>query len=356
LRCPQQKEDAIAKDAGQIKRNRRIRMKVAINGFGSIGRRFLRIASERNDIEVVAINDLYDAKTRAHLLKYDSNYGTFDKEVSTSDDTMTVAGKKIAMLSERDVTALPWKALGIDVVLECTGKFTDAEKAKAHIASGAKKVLISAPAKGEDATLVLGVNEGVYDPAAHNIVSMASCTTNCLGPTAKVLSQQFGIKKGFMTTVHAYTNDQVVLDFQHKDIRRSRAAALSIIPTTTGAAKAISLVLPELKGKMNGVAFRVPTPVVSMIDLVCELEKPATIAEINAAYKAEAARIPSILAATDEELVSIDYKGDSHSAIVDLPSTMLLGDNLVKVIAWYDNEWAYSTRLVDMVSFMSKKR
>lgn len=331
-------------------------IKVAINGFGSIGRRFLRIASDRPAIEVVAVNDLYDTKTRAHLLKYDSNYGMFSKNVQATEDSLAVDGHNIRMFFEKDPAALPWKSLEVDVVIESTGKFTDAAKARAHIEAGAKKVIISAPAKGEDVTLVLGVNHNSYQPEKHNVISMASCTTNCLAPVAKVLNDKFGIKKGLMTTVHAYTNDQVVLDFPHKDIRRARAAALSMIPTSTGAAKAIGLVIPEIKGKLNGLAVRVPTPVVSMVDLVVQLETVASVAEVNQALiDASKEEMRGILKCSNEELVSVDYKGDPHSSIVDLPSTMAIGDDMVKVIAWYDNEWAYSTRLVDLVEFIAGK-
>jgi len=332
-------------------------VRVGINGFGSIGRRFLRIASCRPGIEVLGINDLYDVKTRAHLLKYDSNYGMFDKEVRISGDDLVVDGKPIKMLFEKDPALLPWGKMGVDVVVESTGRFTDATKARAHIdGGGAKKVIISAPAKQEDVTLVLGCNEHMYDPKKHSVISMASCTTNCLAPTAKVLSDSFGIVKGLMGTVHAYTNDQVVLDFPHKDIRRARAAALSIIPTTTGAARAISVVLPELKGKMNGFAVRVPTPTVSLLDLVCDLERDVTVEEVNGAYKKAAeTTMKGVLGISDVELVSVDFKGDSHSAIMDLPSTMVTGGNMVKVVAWYDNEWGYSTRLCDLVELLNNK-
>ncbi len=331
-------------------------VRVAINGFGSIGRRFLRAAAGRPGVEVVAVNDLYDINTRAHLLKYDSNYGIFDKEVTPGDDHILVAGKRVEMLFEKDPAALPWKQMGVDVVVEVTGRFTDAAKAREHIkGAGAHKVLIGAPARGEDVTLVLGVNDGSYEPAKHHVVSMASCTTNCLAPVAKVLNDEFGIVKGLMTTVHAYTNDQVILDFQHKDIRRARAGALSIIPTTTGAAKAISLVLPELKGKLNGFALRVPTPTVSLVDLVVETEKACTKDDVNAALVDATTRMKGILGASDVPLVSIDYKANPHSSIVDLDSTMVIGDNMVKVVAWYDNEWGYSCRLVDAVEFLMKR-
>jgi glyceraldehyde 3-phosphate dehydrogenase len=334
-----------------------MKVRVGVNGFGSIGRRFLRIAAHRSEIEVAGVNDLYDVNTRAHLLKYDSNYGTFDKEVSVSGDDLLIDGKPTKMLFEKDPAQLPWGKIGVDVVIECTGRFTDATKARSHIdGGGAKKVVIAAPAKQEDVTLVLGCNQSTYDPERHSVISMASCTTNCLAPVAKVLSDSFGIVKGLMTTVHAYTNDQVVLDFQHKDIRRARAAGLSIIPTTTGAAKAISLVLPELKGKMNGFALRVPTPTVSLVDLVCDLERDVTAEEVNAAFKkASETSMKGILGTSDALLVSVDYKGDPRSSIVDLHSTMVAGGNMVKVVAWYDNEWGYSTRLCDLVSFLNDK-
>jgi glyceraldehyde 3-phosphate dehydrogenase len=332
-------------------------IRVGINGFGSIGRRFLRITASRPGIEVAGINDLYDAETRAHLLKYDSNYGTFDREVHVCGDELSIDGKHVKMLSEKDPAQLPWSKMGVDVVVECTGRFTDSAKARGHIdGGGAKKVIIAAPAKQEDVTIVLGVNETSYDPQKHSVISMASCTTNCLAPVAKVLSDSFGIVKGLMTTVHAYTNDQVVLDFQHKDIRRARAAGLSIIPTTTGAAKAISLVLPQLKGKMNGFALRVPTPTVSLVDLVCDLEREVTAEEVNGALKrAATGSMKGILGTSDEELVSVDFKRDMRSSIVDLPSTMVVGGNMAKVVAWYDNEWGYSARLCDLVAFLDEK-
>ena len=331
-------------------------IRVGINGFGSIGRRFLRIASHRPDIEVAAVNDVYDVATRAHLLKYDSNYGIFDKDVTVEGDYLLIGGKKVLMLAQKDPAALPWKSLGVDIVIESTGKFTDADKARAHIdCGGAKKVVISAPAKGEDVTMVIGVNDDMYQPSKHHVISMASCTTNCLAPVAKVLHDRYVIKRGFMTTVHAYTNDQVVLDFPHKDIRRARAAALSMIPTTTGAAKAISLVMPDLKGKMNGFAVRVPTSTVSMVDLVAELAKNVTAEEVNQAFVDASKGMNGVLSTASEELVSVDFKGDPHSAIVDLRSTMVIGDNLVKVVAWYDNEWGYSARLADLAVFLTGK-
>lgn len=330
-------------------------VKVGINGFGRIGRNSLRYAV-RKGLEVVAVNDLTDAKTLAHLLKYDSVHGIFEKDVYEKDGSIFVDGKEIKVYAEKDPSNLPWKALGVEIVLECTGIFTDKEGASRHLAAGAKKVLISAPAKNEDITIVLGVNEEKYDPAAHHVISNASCTTNCLAPVAKVLLEKFGIKKGLMTTVHSYTNDQRILDLPHKDLRRARAAAVSIIPTTTGAAKAVSLVLPELKGKLNGFAMRVPTPNVSVVDLVCELEKPATVEEVNQALASAAANeLKGILDYTDLPLVSIDFNGNSHSSIVDGQSTMVIGDNMVKVISWYDNEWGYSCRLVDLAFFVGAR-
>ena len=332
-------------------------VKVGINGFGRIGRNAFKAALEKNaSFEVVAINDLTDAATLAHLLKYDSCFGKFDGEVEVKDDALVVNGKEIKVLAERDPANLPWKDLGVDVVLESTGLFTARDKASKHLDAGAKKVVISAPAKNEDITIVMGVNEDKYDPANHHVISNASCTTNCLAPFAKVLHENFGIKKGLMTTVHSYTNDQRILDLPHKDLRRARAAALSIIPTTTGAARAVALVLPELKGKLNGFAMRVPTPTVSVVDLVAELEKPATAEEINAALK-EAAEgsMKGILGYEEEPLVSIDFKGDSRSSIVDALSTMVIDGTLAKVVAWYDNEWGYSCRIADLIDYIIAK-
>ncbi len=329
--------------------------KVGINGFGRIGRNSMRYAIEQG-IDIVAVNDLTDAKTLAHLLKYDSVHGIFKREVEVKDGSIFIDGKEIKVFSERDPENLPWKELGVDVVLECTGIFRDREGATKHIKAGAKKVLISAPAKDEDITIVLGVNEEKYQPEEHNIISNASCTTNCLAPVAKVLLEKFGIKKGLMTTVHSYTNDQRILDLPHKDLRRARAAAESIIPTTTGAAKAVSLVLPELKGKLNGFAMRVPTPNVSVVDLVCELEKNVTTEEVNQALKnASENELKGILGYSEEPLVSIDYNGNPNSSIVDALSTMTIGDNMVKVISWYDNEWGYSSRLVDLAQYVGEK-
>ena len=331
-------------------------IKVGINGFGRIGRNAFRAAMANPALEIVAVNDLTDAETLAHLLKYDSIHGILDAEVKAEKDAIVVNSKAIKVLAERDPGALPWGALGIDVVVESTGRFTDADKAAAHIKAGAKKVIISAPAKGEDITIVMGVNEDKYDAAKHNIISNASCTTNCLAPMAKVIHENFGIKHGMMTTVHSYTNDQMILDLPHKDLRRARAAAMSIIPTTTGAAKAVALVLPELKGKLNGFALRVPTPNVSLTDLVSEMEKPVTVEEVNAALKAAAAGpLKGILAYSDEPLVSKDYNGNPHSCIIDADSTMVVDGTQLKVIGWYDNEWGYSNRVIDLIVYIGKK-
>lgn len=331
-------------------------LRVGVNGFGSIGRRFYRAAMARKDIEIVAVNDLTDPGTLAHLLKYDSNYGTLAEEVKACEGGFSVGGRQIKVLAEREPGKLPWKDLGVQVVVESTGRFTEAQKAYAHIdPAGARKVVISAPAKGEDITIVMGVNHDKYDPGKHNVVSNASCTTNGLAPVAKVLDDTFGIEDGLMTTIHAYTNDQVILDFAHKDLRRARAAALNIIPTTSGAAKAVSLVMPQLKGKFNGMAYRVPTPTVSVVDLVVRLKKTATAEEVNKAME-EAANGPlkGILGISYAPLVSSDFKGMRESSVVDGLSTMAVGE-LMKVVAWYDNEWGYSERLVDLVSFIASK-
>jgi glyceraldehyde 3-phosphate dehydrogenase len=330
--------------------------KVGINGFGRIGRNVFRAALGNPEVEIVAVNDLTDAKTLAHLLKYDSVHGTLNAEVKAEDGNIVVNGKTIKVLAERDPANLPWSALGVEVVVESTGRFTDGDKAAAHLKAGAKKVIISAPAKGEDVTIVMGVNHDKYDAAKHNIISNASCTTNCLAPFAKVLHENFGIKRGLMTTVHSYTNDQQILDLPHSDLRRARAAAMSIIPTTTGAAKAVSLVLPELKGKLNGFSMRVPTPNVSITDLVVELEKSATAEEINAVLKAAAqGYLKGIMDYSDEPLVSRDYNGNPHSSIVDGLSTMVVEGSLAKVVSWYDNEWGYSNRVVDLIHFIAGK-
>jgi glyceraldehyde 3-phosphate dehydrogenase len=333
-------------------------VKVGINGFGRIGRLSLRAILEKypNEIEVVALNDLVDAKTNAHLFKYDTNYGIFNGDVHAEDKDIVVNGKKIVVYAERDPGNIPWGDHGVELVIEGTGLFTDANKAKAHVHDSVKKVIITAPAKNEDVTIVLGVNENIYDPAKDVIISNASCTTNCLGPVAKVLQDSFGIVKGFMTTVHAYTNDQKVQDQAHSDLRRARAAAMSIIPTTTGAAKAISLVIPELKGKMHGLALRVPTSTVSLVDLVVELEKTVTEQEINDAMKAAAnGSMKKYFGVCEEPLVSIDFKGNPLSSILDAQSTMVLGGNMAKVLSWYDNEWGYSNRVADLIDFMVAK-
>ena len=332
-------------------------IKVGINGFGRIGRNALKAAIEKNvDFEIVAINDLTDPPTLAHLLKYDSCFGKFDGTVEAKDDAIVVNGKEIKVLAVRDPGELPWAELGVEVVLESTGLFTKREGASKHIAAGAKKVIISAPATDEDITIVMGVNEDKYDPASHNIISNASCTTNCLAPVAKVIDREFGIVKGLMTTVHSYTNDQKILDLPHSDLRRARAASLSIIPTSTGAAKAVALVLPQLKGKLNGMAMRVPTPAVSVVDVVFELEKSTDAASVNAALKkASEEEMPDYLGYTDELLVSIDFKGDNRSSIVDAKSTMMVEDKMLKVVSWYDNEWGYSNRAVDLIEYIINK-
>jgi len=326
-------------------------VKVGINGFGRIGRNVFRAGFNDPAIEFVAVNDITDTKTLGHLLKYDSVIGNFSAKVEVQENTIVVNGKKVKVLSEKDHTKLPWKDLGVQIVVESTGLkiFTDGEAARDHIKGGAKKVIISAPAKTPDATLAMGVNDSDYDAAKHHVISNASCTTNCLAPVAKVLLENFGIKHGLMTTIHSYTNDQKLLDLPHKDLRRARAAALSMIPTSTGAAKAIGLVLPALKGKMDGIAIRVPTPNVSIVDLVVEVEKPATKEEINAAFKkAAAGPLKGILEYNEEPLVSIDFKGNPHSSILDAPLTAVHG-TMVKVLAWYDNEWGYSVRVIDLV-------
>jgi len=332
-------------------------VKVGINGFGRIGRNVLRAAMERSaDLDVVAVNDITSAATLAHLFKYDSVFGRYPGTVSADTDSIIVDGKPVQVLSERDPHRLPWGDLRVDVVIESTGLFTDAANARAHLDAGASKVIISAPAKGEDITVCMGVNESAYNPAEHHIISNASCTTNCLAPVAKVLQDSFGIETGFMTTVHAYTSDQVLLDAPHKDLRRARAAALSIIPTTTGAAKAVSLVLPELKGKFHGIALRVPVSDVSLVDLTATLSKTATVDDINAEMREAAdGTLRGILAVSDEPLVSADFLHDSHSSIFDAPSTMTLGERMVKVLSWYDNEWGYSCRVVDLAGHIAAR-
>jgi glyceraldehyde 3-phosphate dehydrogenase len=330
-------------------------IRVGVNGFGRIGRVFFRAALEARDIEVVGVNDLADAKTLAHLLKHDSVHGNLAAEVVAKDGAIFVNGREVRVLALKDPGSLPWKELGVDVVVESTGLFVDTATASKHIQAGAKKVIITAPAKDPDVTLVLGVNEAMYDPAKHRIVSNASCTTNCLATTAKVLDDAFGIKRGFASTVHSYTNDQKIHDFPHKDLRRARAAAVSMIPTTTGAAKAVGLVLPHLKGKLDGIAIRVPTANVSVVDLTVELGKTASVQAINEKFReAAAGGLRGILDATDEELVSVDFNGNPHSSIVDLPSTALVDGTLVKVLAWYDNEYGYSSRVRDLIRFIGK--
>ncbi len=333
-------------------------VRVGINGFGRIGRQVLKAMKEkyRDEFDVVAVNDLFDAKTNAHLFKYDSNYGSYTGTVEVVEGDIVVDGDRIKVFAERDPANLPWGDLGVEVVIESTGVFRDRAGASKHIETGAKKVIISAPAKGEDITIVLGVNDDKYDPAQHHIISNASCTTNCLAPAAKVIFDNFGIMKGLMTTIHAYTNDQRILDLAHRDLRRARAAALNIIPTTTGAAKALALVIPELQGKFDGFALRVPTSTVSIVDFVAETEKATTVEEVNAAFKAAAAgSMKGILGYSEEPLVSMDYKGDPRSSIVDGLSTMVIGGNMVKVVAWYDNEWAYSVRVCDLVKLIADK-
>jgi glyceraldehyde 3-phosphate dehydrogenase len=329
-------------------------VRVGVNGFGRIGRVFFRAALTTKDIEVVAVNDLADAKTLGHLLKHDSVHGTLGAEVSSKGDTISVDGRKVRVCSVKDPAALPWGELGVDIVVESTGIFRDKATSSKHLQAGAKKVVITAPAKDPDITVVLGVNEGKYDPAKHELVSNASCTTNCLATVAKVLLDNFGIKRGFASTVHSYTNDQPIHDFPHKDLRRARAGAVSMIPTTTGAATAVGLVLPELKGKLDGIAIRVPTANVSVVDLTAELAKPATAEQVNEVFRAAATGpLKGILDATDEELVSVDFNGNPHSSIVDLPSTSVVDGNLVKVLAWYDNEWGYSCRVRDLIRYMA---
>src|SRR5438874_10418967 len=331
-------------------------IKVGINGFGRIGRNVLRASLQDPNLEFVAVNDLTEPKTLAHLLKYDSVLGNLPNKVSAGADSITVDGKTIKVFKEKDPAALPWESVGVQVVIESTGRFTDAHDAKKHLRGPVKKVIISAPAKNEDVTLVLGVNQDKYDPSKHSVISNASCTTNCLAPIVKVVHDEFKIISGTMTTIHSYTNDQVILDFPHKDLRRARAAALSMIPTSTGAAKALHLVIPELKGKLDGFAMRVPTPNVSVVDLVAFTEKKTTAEEVNAALKAaESGALKGILGVEDGELVSMDFRGDSRSSIVDSPMTRVVNSNCVKVISWYDNEWGYSCRVRDLIDFMAKK-
>ncbi len=336
--------------------------RVAINGFGRIGRQSFKTILDHyaDELEIVAINDLTDNHTLAHLLKYDSTYGSFEGDVEATEDTLKVSFDdetlEIKALAERDPSKLPWRELNIDIVIESTGIFTDATKAKAHLDAGAKKVIISAPAKNEDITICMGVNEELYDPNAHNIVSNASCTTNCLAPVAKVLNDAFGIDRGLMTTIHSYTMDQNLQDGPHRDLRRARAAALNMVPTTTGAAKAVALVIPELKGKFDGFAVRVPTPTVSLVDFVVELSKGASVEAINNAFIAASEdAMEGILGVTEEPLVSSDFIGTSYSSVVDLSLTMGMGDNLFKIVAWYDNEWGYATRIADLTAFIAEQ-
>ncbi len=330
-------------------------VKIAINGFGRIGRLVFRAGLKSNDVEFVAVNDLADAKTLAHLLKYDSTHGTLEADVKAGSNVITVDGKEIKTFSVREPETLPWKDLGVDVVLESTGKFTDKTGAGKHIEAGAQKVVISAPAKNPDVTFVLGVNQEVYDKTKHHIVSMGSCTTNCLAPIVKILNQEFGVEYGLMTTIHSFTNDQVVVDEAHKDLRRARAAALSMIPTTTGAARAIAEVIPEMKGKLDGLAIRVPTPNVSLVDFVVTLSRSTTKNEINDKFR-EYARgaMKGILACSEEELVSRDFNGNKHSSIVDMPNTTVIGGNMAKILSWYDNEWGFSNRMLELLSFIMK--
>ncbi|RMD55571.1 MAG: type I glyceraldehyde-3-phosphate dehydrogenase [Nitrospirae bacterium] len=332
-------------------------VKIGINGFGRIGRNFYRACMGNPDIEIVAVNDLTDAKTLAHLLKYDSIIGNLKADVSVKEGNIVVDGKELKVLSEREPGSLPWKDLGVEIVIESTGFFTKREGASKHLDAGAGWVIISAPATEPDITICMGVNNELLDPSKHKIISNASCTTNCLAPLAKVIHQEFGIVKGLMTTVHSYTNDQRILDLPHKDLRRARAAALSIIPTTTGAARAVALVLPELKGKLDGFAMRVPTPNVSVVDLTADLEKSTSAEEVNNALKAASeGDLKGILGYTEEPLVSVDFKGNENSSIVDASLTKVIGDNMVKVISWYDNEWGYSCRLRDLTLYLASKR
>jgi len=332
-------------------------IRVAINGFGRIGRNVLRAAKQlgATDLDFVAVNDLTDTKTLGHLLRHDSVHGPYPGTVEVKDNALIVDGDEVRVLAEKDPSALPWKELGVDIVIESTGRFTNRADAAKHLDAGAKKVIISAPAKNEDITIVLGVNEEKYDAAAHHVISNASCTTNCLAPVVKVLLDEFGFRRGVMTTVHAYTNDQQILDLPHKDLRRARAAGMSIIPTTTGAAKATALVIPEVKGKIDGIAMRVPTPDVSIVDLVAELEKDVTAQQVNDALRAASeGRLKGILGYEEEELVSVDYTGNPHSSIIDAPSTNVIG-GLVKVMSWYDNEWGYSCRCVDLARYVGSR-
>ena len=330
-------------------------VRVGINGFGRIGRQSLKAIIQRTpEVEVVAINDLVDPKMNAHLFKYDSTYGIYPGSVAAEEDELVIDGRRIKVLASKDPAALPWGDLGVDIVVESTGLFTNAEKAAAHRTAGAKKVIISAPATGEDLTIVMGVNEKQYDPAKHHIISNASCTTNCLAPAAKVISDEWGIKRALMTTIHSYTNDQRILDVAHSDPRRARAASLNLVPASTGAAAAIARVIPELEGRFGGYSIRVPTPTVSIVDFTAELERSASIEAIHAAFRAaEAGPMKGILGVSDEPLVSSDYKGDTRSSIIDTLSTMMVGDKFVKIVTWYDNEWGYSCRVADLVKYVA---
>jgi glyceraldehyde 3-phosphate dehydrogenase len=335
-----------------------MKTKIGINGFGRIGRLTLRaiLARHNNEIEVMAVNDLADTKTNAHLFKWDSVYGRYQGEVTAKEKSIVIDGQEIQVISEREPGNIPWKNYGVDIVIESTGKFTDAEKARAHTNSGVKKVIISAPAEKEDATIVLGVNENTYNPKKHTIISNASCTTNGIAPAVKVLHESFGVTKGLMTTIHSYTNDQVILDIVHKDIRRARAAALNMIPTSTGAAKLVGRLVPGLEGKIHGYSMRVPTPSVSVIDFVCNTAKDVTADDVNKAFKTAAnGQLKGIMEYCEEKLVSMDFKGNYHSSIIDAPSTMVIGGNMVKILAWYDNEWGYSCRLGDLVVYIAGK-
>ena len=333
-------------------------VRVGINGFGRIGRQSLKALIERApDVEVVAVNDLVDTSMNALLFKHDSTYGAYPGSVDHTDDALIIDGREIKVLKEKDPASLPWGDLGVDIVLESTGLFTDADQARAHIDAGATKVIISAPAKNEDITIVLGVNEDRYDPEAHHIISNASCTTNCLAPAAKVVHDRWTIERGLMNTIHSYTNDQRILDVAHKDPRRARAAALNIIPTSTGAAKALSLVIPDLKGRFDGFSLRVPTPTVSVVDFTADVSRPTSVEEVNAAFReAAAGPLKGILGVSDEPLVSTDFRGDSRSSIIDAESTMVLGGTMVKVISWYDNEWGYSCRVADLIAFVAARQ
>ncbi len=331
-------------------------IKVGINGFGRIGRNVLRSALGDKDIDFVAVNDLTDTRTLAHLLKYDSILGNLEEEISATENTIKVGGDEFRVFAEKDPAKIPWEEVGAEIVVESTGRFTDKATASAHLRGPVRKVIISAPAKNEDITIVMGVNENAYDPKKHNVISNASCTTNCLAPVAKVIHEKFGIKKALMTTIHSYTNDQVILDFPHKDLRRARAGALSMIPTSTGAAKAVALVLPELKGKFDGIAVRVPTPNVSLVDVVMEVEKETSSAEVNTALKDAAnEELRGILAFEEAPLVSSDFKKNSNSSIVDAENTKVINGNMVKVLSWYDNEWGYSCRVRDLIKFLASK-